>query len=177
MELTLSVRSFHRVDDAGRTQELAFERPAVDLQPHRLREVPLGDGGDGAGYFRGGPEQVVQQCVDRGFHLAPGAAEPPEGDALPGLPFLADALADAVQLLGHAAVGRDDLVERVGDLTAQAGPVARQPDREVAVAHRLQGMEQLAEIERRAPREVVGLGCDGTVGSRMHGGAPKEIAE
>ena len=41
-------------------------------------------------------------------------------------------------------VGGDDLVEGVGDLAVEAGQVARQPHREVAVAHRLQGMQELA---------------------------------
>ena len=58
--------------------------------------------------------------------------------ALLGLAFAADALADALELLRHALVGGDDLVERVGDLAFDAEPVARHADREVADPHRLQ---------------------------------------
>ena len=63
----------HRVDDLGGAQELAFQRPAVDVEAHRAQKIALGDGGDGAGDFRGRPEQIVDQRIDRSFHLAPGA--------------------------------------------------------------------------------------------------------
>ena len=69
------------------------------------------------------------------------------GDAMAGLAFLADHLAGALQLARHALVGRDDLVERVGDLAADAGLVAGQPHGEVAVAHRLQRAQQLLQID------------------------------
>ncbi len=39
-----------------------------------------------------------------------------ELDALAGLAFAADDLADMFELLRHPLVGGDDLVERVGDL-------------------------------------------------------------
>ena len=42
----------HRVDGLGGAEELALQRPAVDLQGHRLREVALGDGADDAGASR-----------------------------------------------------------------------------------------------------------------------------
>src|SRR5207245_2064189 len=39
----------HRVDRAGRPQELTLERPAVQLQIHGLKEVPFGDSGNDPG--------------------------------------------------------------------------------------------------------------------------------
>ena len=54
------------------------------------------------------------------FHLAPGAAREAEAHALPGLAFAADDLADALELLRHALVGGDDVVEGVGDLAEDA---------------------------------------------------------
>ena len=44
--------------------------------------------------------------------------------ALAGLALAADDLADALELLRHALVGGDDLVEGVGDLAADADLVA-----------------------------------------------------
>ena len=64
----------HRVDDGGRAQELALQRAAVDVESHGLQQVALRDRGDRAGHLGGRPQQVVDQRVDRAFHLAPGAA-------------------------------------------------------------------------------------------------------
>ena len=66
-----------------------------------------------------------------------------ELDALPGLAFAADDLADALQLLRHALVGGDDFVEGVGDLALDAEVVAGHPHREIARPHRLQGVQQI----------------------------------
>src|SRR2546428_665953 len=59
----------HGVDDGGRAQELALKRTPVNVETHGLQEIALGDGGDGAGDFGGRPKQVVDQGIDRGFHL------------------------------------------------------------------------------------------------------------
>ena len=64
----------HRVDDGGRAEELALERPALDVEPHGLQQVALGHGRQRAGHLVGRPQQVVDQRVDRRLHLAPGAA-------------------------------------------------------------------------------------------------------
>ena len=138
----------HRVDDGRRAQELALQRPAVDVEPHGLQEVALGDGGDGAGDFGGRPQQIVDQRVDRGFHLAPGAGREAELDALAGLALAADHLADALELLRHALVGGDDLVEGIGDLADQADMVAGHADGEIADAHGLQGVQEFVQIGR-----------------------------
>jgi hypothetical protein len=63
----------HGVDDRGRAEELALERTAIDVEPHGLVEVPLGDRRDGAGDLGGGPKEVIHEGVDGDFHLAPGA--------------------------------------------------------------------------------------------------------
>ena len=72
--------------------------------------------------------------------------ETAEADALLGLAFLADPLADALELLRHALVGGDDLVERVGDLAFDADAVARHANRKVANPHRLQRRQQLMQL-------------------------------
>ena len=79
-------------------------------------------------------------------------------------------LTDVLKLAGHALVGRDDFVEGVADLALQAGVFGRQPDREIAGAHRLQGMQQLMHAKNMLVQVPVtwfrlalstGLGLDG----------------
>ena len=65
----------HRVDGLGGAQELALQRPVVDLQRHRLRQVALGDGADDAGRLAGRMDQVVDQVVDRIDRFPPEAAD------------------------------------------------------------------------------------------------------
>jgi hypothetical protein len=66
----------HGVDDGGRAEELAFERAAVDVEPHGLGQMALRHRGDRAGHLGGGPQQVVDQGVDRGLHLEVSAIFP-----------------------------------------------------------------------------------------------------
>ena len=98
-------------------------RPSTSTA-HRLQQVSLGDGGDGAGDFGRGPEQVVDERVDRAFHVPPRAGGQTEAHAGPRLALAADDLADAFELLRHALIGGDDVVERVGDLARYSGEVA-----------------------------------------------------
>src|SRR6266496_1298150 len=140
----------HGVDDGGRAQELALERPSVDVEAHRLQQIALANGGDGAGDFGRRPQEIVDQAVDRALHLAPGAAGEPEIDALPGLAVLADHLADALELLRHALVGGRDLVEGIGDLAGEPHLVPGHPHREIADAHRLQRAQKVVQGDIRA---------------------------
>ena len=50
------------------------------------------------------------------------------------LAFLTDDAAEPLELLGHALVQLDHVVERVGDLAVHAFQVDRQADGEVALA-------------------------------------------
>ena len=63
----------HRVGDICRSQELPFQRPSIHVQAHDLSQVALRNGRDGASNFRGRAQQVLDECVDRDLHLAPGA--------------------------------------------------------------------------------------------------------
>ena len=63
----------HGVDDGRRAQELALQRPAVDVEPHGLQQIALRHGGDRARHLGRRPQQIVDQRVDRALHLAPGA--------------------------------------------------------------------------------------------------------
>ena len=46
----------HRVDDAGGTQEFAFQWTSVHVQPNGLGQISLSDSGDGASHFGGGAQ-------------------------------------------------------------------------------------------------------------------------
>src|SRR5262249_4122177 len=84
----------------------------------------------------------------RRLHLAPRAARAIELDALSGQALAADEVADARHFLGDARVGRDDVVEGVGDLAVEADPVAGKANREVALPHRLKGAQQFGLVRR-----------------------------
>ena len=71
-----------------RPQEFAFQRASINVQLHRLRQIALGHGGDRARNFRGGPQQIVHQRIDRNFHLAPRAVRLVKAHALARWPSL-----------------------------------------------------------------------------------------
>jgi hypothetical protein len=123
-----------------------------------LQQIALGHGGDRARDFAGRPQQVVDQRVDGPLHVCPRSARQVELDALPGLAFAADDLADVLQLLRHSLVGGDDFVEGVGDLALDADVIAGHPNREIARAHRLQRMQQILHRVGRAVGGWLGFG-------------------
>ena len=135
----------HRVDDLGRAQEFALERPAVDVKLHGLQEIALRHRGDGSGHFRGRPEQIIDQRVDARLHLAPGAVGQTKAHPLAGSAVAPDHLPDALELARHALVGGGDLVKCICDFAQDADPVAGHPDREVADLHGLQCVQQFGE--------------------------------
>ena len=136
----------HRVHDLRRPQEFAFQRPAVHVQPHCLRQVALRDGGDRARHFRGRPQQIFHQRVDRNFHLAPRARDSWNRVRSRVRPSLPTTWPDALQLLRHLLVGGDDVVECVGDFSGKAGPRSGQANGEIAVAHGLQAGQHQREF-------------------------------
>ncbi len=140
----------HGVDDAGRAQKLALQRPAVDLEAHSLQQITLRDGADGASHFRGRPKQIVDEGVDRGLHLAPRPMREVELHPLARLSFATHDLTDALELLRHAFVGSHDLVEGVGDFAQEADLIAGHADREVAHAHGLQRIQEIVQLGRCA---------------------------
>ena len=163
----------HGVDDVGGTQKLAFQRAPVHVQPDGLRQIALRDGGDGAGHFRGRPQQILDQRVDRNFHLAPGAFRLVKPGALPRFAFFADHLADSLQLLRHLLVRGDDVVEGVRDLSCQAGPGAWQAHGKITRPHGLQACQHYAKVggsrfSNQGGVSIV-LGALGRFGTQRHG--------
>ena len=135
----------HGVDDVGRLQEFAPEGTAIDVQLHGLQQVALRDGGNSPGHLTSRPEQIVDQGIDRAFHVGPRAAGKAELDPLPGFPFAADHLTDTLELLRHALVGCDDLIECVGDLPLDSEVVTAHANREVAASHFLKGLQKVLQ--------------------------------
>ena len=79
----------HGVDDLADAQELAAQRPAVDLDRHRLRQVALGDRADHARDLGGRLDHVLDQLVDRADRRFPAAGRAltrPRWLILPSLP-------------------------------------------------------------------------------------------
>ena len=134
----------HVVDQPRRAEELAFERPAVHFERHRLTEVALGHGADGARHLGGRPHQVVDQRVDGVDFVGPAASEAGDVHALFELAFLADGVRDA-RRFARATLGDErDVVEGVGDLAVDAGQVRRHPHGEVALLEREHRRQQRA---------------------------------
>ena len=133
----------HLVHQARRAQELPLQRPAVDVERHRLREIALGHRAHGARHLGRRPDQVVDQRVERADVVRPSAHRPRNVHALLELPFLADHAADTHRLRGAARADRQDAVEDVGDLPLDAQDVRRHAGAEIAVPIAEQRGQQL----------------------------------
>ncbi len=144
----------HGVDDGGRAQELALQRPAVDVEAHGYQQVALRHRLDASGHLGGRPQEIVDQGVDRVLHPAPGARREADAQSLARPALLADDLAHLLELLGEVLIGRDDIVKGVGDFAEQPGGVARHAHREIAHAHGLQRAQEILELAPSASRAV-----------------------
>ena len=151
----------HRVDELRRAQELALERAAVDLQLHRLPEIALGHRADGARDFRRRPHQIVEQRVEGIDLRRPAADRAGQRHALLEPAFLADRHAQPRDLVRDAILMGDRLIESLGNPAVRAGPIRRQPHREIAVAKRHHRRENLPRPSFRgiageeAPRNLL----------------------
>ena len=137
--------SIMRVDELGRAQELAFQRTPVHFQHHRLAQVALGHGADGAGHFRRRPGQVGDERVDGLDFIRPAARHARHRHALLEPAFLADHAADARGFAGAPFAGAQQVVEGVGDLAVDARPLGRQALGEVPIAEGQHAQEDLLQ--------------------------------
>src|SRR5205814_6816280 len=133
----------HLVDELGRTEELAFEGAAIDLEAHLLAEVAFGDGADGARDLDRGPEQIVDQCVQRDQFIRSRAHHADQARTFLDPAFFAHHAADPRDFAGPADAVRGDLIEDVGDTALDTRQSRGQAHREVAVAKIEQRREQL----------------------------------
>ena len=133
----------HSIDDPGTAKEFALQRPPVHLQCHRLGQVAFCDGADGASDFGGRPNQVVDERVDRIHFVRPTPGRAGHRQALFELAFLSDSAADPRGFSAQPLIEVSNLVEGVGDLARDAGPVGRQPHAKIAGFVGEQGGKQL----------------------------------
>src|SRR6185436_10363438 len=146
----------HRVHGLLGAEELALERPAVELDRHRPGQVALRHRADDAGDLVRRLDQVGDQRVHRVGDRGPGAAAVRDLRARAELPFLPDDRGDPLDLVGEPLVELDDLVQRVGDLPRGPGELHRHAHAEVALFHGGEGPEQQpVEILRRQLRSLV----------------------
>src|SRR3989442_381492 len=113
------------------------------------RQVTARDGGRDLSQ-----DQVLHEAVDRSLHLAPRLARAPERYALSGLALFPDGSAEPFELVSDPRVAGNDVVERVGDLAAEARPLHGKPDGEIAIADLLERPEQRGKHERAISRAV-----------------------
>ncbi len=121
----------HRVDGLGCGEELALERPPVDLERHGLREVAVGDCADYACDLGVGLREVFDEVVDRVERRRPRAAGVADRCAL-DLALFADVAAQTADLALDALVRLNDVVDRRGHLAGRSRPVGRHADRKVS---------------------------------------------
>ena len=138
----------HPIDGLGGAHELALERPIVDLERHRLRQVTLGDRADHPRGLGGRLDEVGHQAVHVGNRAGPRARDRSHGGALVDLPLAADDHAQPRQLRGQALVHLDDFVERVRDLAGKAGPRFGESGGEVPLPNRLERAQKDCRVDR-----------------------------
>jgi len=94
------------------------------------------------------PHQAIDERVDRGDLFGPPAAGAvAERGALADFTLPADGPAHTLQFLGDALVLGGDIVEGIGDLAINAGPVDWQTHRKIAVLDGDQGVQHAASVE------------------------------
>ena len=138
----------HGVHDLGGAQEFAGQRPIVDLERHRLREVALGDRADDARDFGGRLHEVRHQRVDRFHRGRPRAFRVRQLGALFDVAGLADHRAQAFEFFDQTLVALNRGVERIADFSGQARAIVGHSDREIAAFVFRQDAEQHFVIKR-----------------------------
>src|SRR5262249_16275957 len=112
-------------------------------------QVALRHRGDRGCDFLRRPDQVVDQGIDRGFHLAPRAVRDAEFDAVPGFAFATDDFSDALELLRHSFVRSNDLVEGIGDFSKHSLVLDADSYGKVAGTHGAQRLKEFLQFLRR----------------------------
>src|SRR5204863_243231 len=80
------------------------------------------------------------------FHAAPGAARQAEPHPLAGAALLANHFAHLLQLVGHALISGDDIVEGTGNLADDAIVMTGNADGEIAAPHGVKGMKEQVKL-------------------------------
>jgi hypothetical protein len=94
-----------------------------------------------------GHKQIIDQVIDRAFHVGPGAVGQTETHARAGLALAPHDLAHMLQLLRDALVGGDDGIEGVTNLAGDAGMRTRKRTEKSPNLHGMQRRQQLTQVE------------------------------
>ena len=116
----------HRVYDPCRTQKLSLELVAFDPSRHGFGQITLRNRADHPRHFARRTNQIPDQIVDRSDRPGPGVRHLGERRSLCNPAFLSDLASDAFQLLRHALIRSDYVVEGVGDLAGYTRPAVWQ---------------------------------------------------
>src|SRR6185295_11661109 len=104
-------------------------------------QIALRHGTDDSRRFARRMDEVVDEHVDRIDRVAPEPRDIAQRPAPPELAFLADDTAQSRELLRHALVALDDIIEYVGHSAGGTDPVDRQSDPGVAAFQRIECAE------------------------------------
>ncbi len=148
----------HRVHDFRRPQELPGQRPSLELECHRLRQVALRHVADDPRDLRGRLHEVSDKRVQRVDRLCPAAPGAGQRCALAHIAALADDGADALDLGSEPLVLIDDLVEGVVDLRGGTAPIGRHTRGEIAALVLCQDVEHPVRINALCRVEGSGHG-------------------
>ena len=136
----------HGVHCLGRAQKCAFQRTSFDLCLHRLGEIAFCDRADHARHLTSWMNQIVDERVDRSNRSRPAIRNIANSRPLRDATLFAHDAADAIELPRHLLVGRDHIVECVGDLATDPGPIVGKASREVAAFKRAQRRKELLRV-------------------------------
>ena len=101
------------------------------------------------GHFSRRAKKVLNQRVDRDFHVIPRAAPLLCTDSLARLSFFAHSLANALQFKRHLFISSNNFIETIGDLARQAGPGHGKADAEIPILHPLQALQNRGHMFKR----------------------------
>ena len=137
----------HGVDDLADAKELASQRPAVDFDHHRLRQVALGDRADDAGHFGGGLHHILDQVVDRAHARFPTAGGVAHMAALTDPAVLADYAGKPLEFARQLVVQLYDFVEGIGDFGIEPVIGVLKANRKITATKSSKRGQNLAAVE------------------------------
>src|SRR5215467_9143043 len=124
-------------------EKLTLEWPTLDFSGHFFGQITFPHRANDPRHFAGGMDQVSNQRVNTANGIGPTLGYGSDRNALTDPTFFANDAYDSFQLTTHPFVGSNDVVEGVGDLAAQAGPILREANRKVAPLKGCQRHQQL----------------------------------